>query len=448
MRGAVRRALLLALALSCASGCYRSHGRGQDGGLPRSDAGTDAAADIDATIQPIPHTGCRVACEEPELVGLLRVLDHAEEDYDAPRLFVEAREVGEAIVVLMTRPDLGHTSPAHRLLFFDPETGAFTMSEAWEGEGLFPQHHDGARILPSPPERVRVLALMGRPELGEGTVPTGNQTVGVYVLEWSLEGELVSERMLTRVPGDPTEGCPGGCEAAITIDGDRAVVSYAPAGVLYSVELDLAGDVSAGEWTEAGFIDDPRRAPWPHVAATFDGERWIAGGGAYEFEPVRAGWFFGPGTREPLPGSDNDPPPILLGGDALILARHIEDERRFRIERITDGSVVHIPTGPGLTPLSSHASITSAGRVLLAWSAHAPGSFRDTVVTLTPDVPEELCGEVQPATLLRIPEAVAHPSVLAHEHRGVTYLFALPNSPSGDDPEIAVFAIRGCALVP
>lgn len=433
-----RAALVLAMGIAFA-GCYLSHQRpdGEDAGGEHDDAAPDAGSP-DAFVL---ETGCRARCDEPELVALANLSDQA------PRVLVEAQSIGDAIVVLATRPSLGHIAPAHRAIVFEPSTGALTVSEPWVGTGPFAQHVDGVRFVPSRPGHVRALALAGRPELDGTMFPTGRQWVSVHLVDWALDGGAPTARALSQFPGAPTEGCPGGCEAGITVDGEHAVVSYAPAGVLSALEIELGDEAQAGAWTELGPVDDPRIAPWPHVAAVARGERWIAGGGTFDLEPARRGWLIGGGEQRALPGGDDDPSPMLLGGDALILARYIGVEHAFRVERV-GGATVAIPTGGGPAPLASHLSRTSAGRVLIAWSSYAPGSLRDTVVNLSPDVPEHLCTELEAAPVVRIPEAVSHPSVLAHEHRGVIYLFALPNDATGRHPQIAVFAIRGCALVP
>lgn len=442
-RGQVALALLLALA----PGCYLSHERSPDAG-PELDAGPSDAGPDDAAVIDAGPPGCHAECQPPRLVA--HVALPSRRDEPPPGAFADAVAVGDTLVVLTARSHIGHAGPVYRVLFFTPSTGTVRASEAWTGPGAFPQHVDGARIVSTSDGRVGVLALVGRPHLS-GPLPTGRQAVTVHHVEWTLDGALAGARSVSSFPDDDTLGCPGGCRAGIAVAGDRAVVSYAPAGELWRTEISLP-DLRASTWVAERPVDDPDPAPWPHESVFWEGERWIAGGGTPDLEAPRRGWLLGPSEVEPLAGTSDDLPPLLMGGRSLVLARHVSGASpRFGVQRLRPGEpleALSVATGV-VGPLASWLARAPGDRTVLAWTSLAPGSLRDTVLRVVPDVPFGACeDEVVPAEVARIPEGIASPAVLAHALGDALYVMAIAGEPGGGSARsLAVFELRECAMV-
>jgi hypothetical protein len=441
----MRAAFVLLVSLS---GCYLSHERPLDGSVPGADGSiadggvTDTADAPDAAVLP---PGCRAVCAPPEVLAHVALPgSHDGRAYQ----FADAATVDDVIVVLTAGRYAGHAPPRDRLLFVDTITGEVRASEVWEASGPFPQHHNGTRILSASREGVTVLALAAIPEL-EGGFPTGRQRVSVHRLIWNWDGALTSAVRLIEFAESETLGCPGGCEAGIAVDDERALVSYAPDGELFVTEVPLA-TLEASPWERRGPIGDGEAAPWPHHAAIWEGEHWIAGGGTPDLAEPRQSFLYGPDrTPEPLLGGMNDLPPLLLGGETLVVARHVSGpEGSFHVQRLRPGEPVEsigVRTGP-IGALAGWLARDTRERVVLAWSSLAPGTLRDTVVSVTPDIPFAACDEVEPTTVARIPQGIVAPSVLAHPLGETLYVMAFANEPGDDAPQLVVFGLGGCAL--
>lgn len=443
------RSLLLCASLLTAplgSGCYLSHALPLDGAAP--DAGVPVDAPADVTVRPdapLPP-GCRAVCEPPTVLAHVALPGaHEGPSYQ----FADAVSVGSTIVVLTTGRYPGHAPPRHRLLFVDTGTGEVRASEPWEGSGRFPQHHGGARIVSASDAGVTVIALAAQPEFMGSGLPTGRQSVSVHHLDWTFGGELSGSRRIIDFVEPETLGCVGGCEAGIALDGDRAIVSYAPDGELFVSEVAL-GSFEASPWEMRMPIGDGAPAPWPHTAAIWAGEHWIAGGGTPDLEEPRAAFLYGPdGAPVPLDGTSDDLPPLLLGGATLAVARHVGGEgAAFRVQRLRPGEpaeVMRVRTST-LGALSGWLSRDGSERLVLAWASLAPGTVRDTIVSLTPDTPFSRCDVVEPVEIARIPQGIVAPSVLAHAHEGALYVMAFANDPGDDAPQLVVFELHGCTL--
>lgn len=432
-------------------GCYLSHARPGEAGVDAGDAPTLDAAASDAPVDvpldaPPVVPGCRARCEPARVVA--HVALPVERDVPFPRAFADVTSVADTLVVLMTAPSIGHSTPGHRLVFVDLATGEVRASEPWTASGFVPQHHGGARIVAIDDARIAALALVGAPELDAG-FPTGRQSVSLHAVDWSWEGNLMRARRLSAFPGEPTLGCPGGCEAGIALDGTRAVVTYAPDGVLWRTEVSVP-DGGSTPWVEERPIDDPDPAPWPHTAAFFDTEHWIAGGGTPDLATPRRSFLFGPDGAEDLAGSEHDLPPLLLGGPSLVLARHVSDGAgAFRVRRLRPGMPVEALSvnTSGVGALSGWLARDAADRTVLAWTSLAPGSLRDTLVHVVSDAPFDRCDVVEPTTVATIPQGITSHGVLAHPHGDALYVMAIANDASGESPQLVVLELRGCTLV-
>lgn len=436
---------LLLFSAPAVAGCYLSHERSMDGAVDggRSDAGVS----IDATVRPdapLPP-GCHAVCEPPTVLAHV-ALPPAR---SGPAYqFAEAISVEGTIVVLTTGRFPGHAPPRHRLLFVDTTTGEVRASEPWEGRGTFPQHHGGARIVSASRDGVTVIALAALPELEAG-FPTGRQSVSVHRIDWAFDGELVGARRIIDFAEPETLGCVGGCEAGIALDGDRAIVSYAPHGELFVTDVAL-GTFVASPWALRRAIGDGAPAPWPHTAAIWAGEHWIAGGGTPDLAEPREAFLYGPeGAPVPLAGTSEDLPPLLLGGATLAIARHVHGpSAAFTVQRLRPGEpveAIRVRTST-LGALSGWLTRDPSERLVLAWASLAPGTLRDTIVSVTPDTPFASCDVVEPVEIARIPEGIVAPSVLAHVHEDTLYVMAFANEPGEDAPQLVVFELHDCTL--
>lgn len=441
-----RACCLVACALSLtASGCYRSHERElADASLADDAQAHDAASLRDVGTDAAPPPGCRASCPPPELHALFE-LPAGSDRYELGH----AVSVDDHVVVLANVAFHGYAAPDSVLLFLDTTTGTVRASERWDGAGTsgFTVYHRGARIVRSDDTSITVLTAVGRADL-DGGLPRGTQRVAIHRITWSFDGSILESG---RISDEVTDvlGCPGGCEAGIAFDDTHARVTYAPNGVLQQAEVPFS-TLRASAWAALRPAGDGATTPWPHAGVLWEGEHWIAGGGTPDLEEPRAAFLYAPdGSTLPLDGTDSDLPPILLSGRSLAIARHVRTaSSSFHVQRLRPGEpleVIRVSTGT-IGALAASLAHDPHDRLVLAWSSLAPGTLRDTIVSVVPDTPFDRCDVVEPTEIARMPQGIVAPTVLAHAHGERLFVMAMSNATSGRAPQLAVFEISGCRL--
>ena len=442
---------LLALSLATTTGCYCSHERAtEDASIDTtlfSDASMveDASSPSDVGMDAAPPPGCRASCAPPTLHALfdLPALPSDSQSYE----LTHAVSVGEHVIVLSNARFPGYAQPMHRLLYVDTTTGEVRASAPWTGAAPFSVHHRGARIVRADDATTTVLTAVGRARF-MGSTPTGTQAVILQRVTWAFDGSIRDDITISRAIED-VPACVGGCEAGSAFDDTHALVTYAPGGALQVVDVPFS-TLRAGAWTTLRPVGDGAETPWPHAGVIWEGEHWIAGGGTADLSEPRAAFLYAPdGSTLPLDGTDGDLPPILLSGRSLAVARHVRSTTSsFHVQRLRPGEpleVIRVSTGP-LGALAASLAHDPHDRLVLAWSSLAPGSLRDTVVSVVPDTPFDRCDVVEPTEVARMPQGIVAPTVLAHTHGERLFVMAVSNDVRGRAPQLAVFELSGCRL--
>ncbi len=334
-------------------------------------------------------------------------------------------------------------SPFAGLLYLDPAGGTVVWSELWwsshraESESVV----GGGRVVELGPDRLAAILGLSSTDL------SGTRELIVYQLVWDASGSMVDARELGKVPA-PLEQTFEGFEDSIGVAmaEDRASVSYVAGDTLYVLSLTRSesGFESEG-WASHGPLSTGREHPLPSSIG-FAGDDLVAAGGGVPPRSPRAPFAVriagGELSAISLEGTEQDLPPLVVGGESPSIARHVAGASGSTIA-ITplDGSAsVHIGTGTAPPPLSIVSRDDGPAGPYLAWSEPTAAHPRATVVRLAPRLADGPAGD----PLFLVPDGVDSPEIAATYHAGAFYVLALDGNPPRVGRRLVVWRADGC----